>query len=72
LLGPEYELVPSRYAAEQPVRRHTGEAGDSRDCQINYQGGLLTVRVPKWASSVDIAGRLEQLSRVKSVTIYMK
>jgi hypothetical protein len=33
---------------------------------------LLTLRVPQGANSAEIAGRLEQLSRVKSVTFVMK
>jgi hypothetical protein len=60
LLGPEYEIV---------ARPRSGEAGDSRDCRIQRHGGLLTVRVPQSASSAEIAARLEQLSRVKLVTV---
>jgi len=72
LLGPEYEIVARPGPAEPRARDRSAEAGDSRDCRIQRHGGLLTLRVPQWASSVEIAGRLEQLGRVKSVTIYMK
>jgi hypothetical protein len=60
LLGPDYEIV---------ARPLPGEPSDCRDCRIRQHGGLLTVRVPQSASSAEIAARLEQLSRVKFVTV---
>jgi hypothetical protein len=72
LLGPEYEIIARRGAEEQSASDRSAEASDSRDCRIQHHGGFLMLRVPQWASSAEIAGRLEQLSRVKSVTIHMK
>jgi hypothetical protein len=70
LLGPEYEIVARRSAADQPTGDRSAEVSESRNCRIDHHGGLLTLRVPQEASTGEIAGRLEQLSRVKSVTIY--
>jgi len=61
LLGPEYEIV---------ARNQPGQMSDGRDCRIQQHGGLLTLRIPQEANSAEIAGRLEQLSRVKLVTLF--
>jgi len=72
LLGPEYEIVARPGAAKKSSGGRPATATDSRDCRIERHGGLLTLRVPQAASSTEIAGRLEQLGRVKSVKVHMK
>ena len=72
LLGPEYEIVERRGPADFSASDRSADGSDFRDCRIQHHGGLLTMRVPQGASSAEIAGRLEQLSRVKLVTVYMK
>lgn len=61
LLGAGYEIV---------ARSEPGQVSDDRDCRIERHGGLLTLRIPPEASPAEIAGRLEQLSRVKFVSVY--
>ena len=72
LLGLEYQIVAPRHSTGVPTGERSSEASDGGDCHFNRHGGFLTLRVPQSASSVEIAGRLEQLGRIKSATIDIK
>jgi hypothetical protein len=72
LLGPEFEIVVRRGPADLSSSDRSAEGSDFRDCRFQNHGGSLTLRVPQGASPAEIAGRLEQLSRVKLVTVSTK
>ena len=72
LLGPEYEIVAPRGAAQPSTGARPAAASGGRDCRIDGHGGLLTLRVPEEASPAEIARRLEKLGRVKLVNVHTK
>jgi hypothetical protein len=71
MLGPGFEIVDGHRSVELPAVRSHSEKERDRDCQIHHQGGLLALRVPQRAVTADVAARLSQLARIKTVIIYM-
>ena len=70
LLGPGYELV------ESPSSRG-GQSGDTgtasaggRDCTLEHDCGVISLRAPENAKSADIVSKLERLGRIRLVRSY--
>jgi hypothetical protein len=70
LLGPGYELVESTASRGS----QSGETGTTsvggRDCTLEHDGGVISLRVPESAKSADIVSKLERLGRIRLVRSY--